>query len=108
MKMTATCCIQKFRWREKNKTLVKLLGGHQHRTTPAGQILGGRDSCNPCGVDAYAFLPVTFTDRLSNKPFPIWLLTVPPHLKYVATLPCNVSLMACFADINVSQGSVAT
>jgi len=36
----------------------------------------------------------------------IWLLTTPPHLKYVATLPCN--LMACFADVNVSQGSVAT
>jgi len=32
----------------------------------------------------------------------------PPHLKYVATLPCNLSLMACFADINVSRGSVAT
>ena len=38
----------------KNKTLVKILGGRQHRTTPAGQILGeGRDPCNPCGVDAY-------------------------------------------------------
>ena len=45
---------------------------------------------------------------LSNKPFLIWLLTTPPHLKYVATLPCNLSLMACFADITVSQGSVAT
>ena len=32
----------------------------------------------------------------------------PPHLKYAATLPCNLSLMACFADVNVSQGSVAT
>jgi len=31
-----------------------ILGGRQHRTTPAGQILGGRDPCNPCGVDAYA------------------------------------------------------
>jgi len=31
-----------------------------------------------------------------------------PRLKYVATLPCDLSLMACFADINVSQGSVAT
>jgi len=51
-----------------------------------------------------------FTHRLSNKPFLIWLLTTPPHLKYVATLPCNLSLMACIADINVSQGtwSVAT
>jgi len=44
----------------------------------------------------------------SNKPFLIWLLTTPPHFKYVATLPCNLSSMACFADVNVSQGSVAT
>ena len=47
-------------------------------------------------------------DRLRNKPFLIWLLTTPPHLKYAATLPCNLSLMSCFADISVSQGSVAT
>ena len=45
---------------------------------------------------------------LSNKLFQIWLLTTPSHLKYVATLPCNLSLMACFADINISQGSLAT
>jgi len=32
----------------------------------------------------------------------------PPHLQYVATVPCNLSSVACFADINVSQGSVAT
>ena len=38
----------------------------------------------------------------------MWLFTTPPHFKYVATLPCNLLLMACFADINVSQGSVAT
>jgi len=50
-----------------------------------------------------------FTDILSNKPFLIWLLTTPPHLKYVATLPCNLSSVAnCFTDINFSQGSVAT
>ena len=48
----------------------------------------------------------SFTHTLSNKPFLIRLLTTPPHLKYVATLPCNLSLMACFADINV--GTVAT
>jgi len=48
------------------------------------------------------------TYTLSNKPFITWLLTTPPHLKYVVTLPCNMSLMACFADIHVSQGSVAT
>ena len=48
------------------------------------------------------------TYKLSSKPFRIWLLTTPPHLKYVATVPRNLSLMAWFADINVSQGSVAT
>ena len=32
----------------------------------------------------------------------------PPHLKHAATLLCNLSLMACFAAINVSQGTVAT
>jgi len=48
-----------------------------------------------------------FTLRLRNKPLLIYLLTTPPHLKCVATLPCNLSLLACFADI-VSQGSVAT
>ena len=47
-------------------------------------------------------------DAISNKPFQIWILTTPPHLQYVATLPCNVSLMACFAENNVSLGSVAT
>jgi len=49
-----------------------------------------------------------FSLRLSNKHFLIWLLINPPHLKYVATLRCNLSLMACFADFNVSQGNVTT
>jgi len=38
----------------------------------------------------------------------MWLLTTPSILKYVAVLPFNLSLMACFAHVNVSQGSVAT
>jgi len=38
----------------------------------------------------------------------MWLLTTPSHLKYLAALPFNLSLMACFAHVNVSQGSVAT
>jgi len=39
-----------------------------------------------------------------------WLLTSPPHLKYVATLSCNLLLIACFLALgpNVSQGGVAT
>jgi len=70
------------------------------------------------GHETIAFLLVTlpnihrlqknFSHRLSNEPFLIWLLTTPPHRKYAATLLCNLSLMACFADINVSQGCVAT
>jgi len=46
--------------------------------------------------------------ELNNKSFLIWLLITPPHLKYVATLPCNLSLTACRAETNVSQGRVAT
>ena len=62
-----------------------------------------------CNFAKYSLtLKFFFTLRLSNKPFLIWLLTNPSHLKYVATLPCNLSSMACFADDNVSQGSVAT
>ena len=34
----ANPCLHKLK--RKNKTLVKILGGRQHRTTPAGQILG--------------------------------------------------------------------
>ena len=34
-----------------------------------------------------------------NKHFLIWLLTIPPRLKYVATLPCNLSLIACFPTL---------
>jgi len=49
-----------------------------------------------------------FTRKLSNKLFLIWLLTTPPHLKYEAILPCNLSLMVCFVHNKVSRGSVAT
>ena len=36
----------------------------------------------------------------------IWLLTAAPHRIYVAKLPCNLSLIACFVTL-VLQGSVA-
>jgi len=55
-----------------------------------------------CNFAKFSQILKKFTHRLSNKPYLIWLLTTPPHVKYVATLPCNLSLMACFADINVS------
>ena len=49
-----------------------------------------------------------FNHKLSNKPILTRLRTTPPHLKYVTTLPCNLSLMTSFADNNASQSSVAT
>jgi len=63
-----------------------------------------------CNFAKYLPILIFFSLILSNKPFLIWLLTMTtsPNLKYVATLPCNLSLIACFADSNVSQGSVAT
>jgi len=47
------------------------------------------------------------SDSARNLSF-VWSLTTPPHVKYTATLPCNLSSRACFADNNVTQGSVAT
>jgi len=47
-------------------------------------------------------------ERFLGKFVVKWILNIPPHLKYVARLPCNLSSMACFADINASQGSIAT
>jgi len=52
-----------------------------------------------CNFAKYLPIKKKLTDRLSNNPFLIWLLTTPPHLKYVATLPCNLLLMASFANI---------
>jgi len=36
------------------------------------------------------------TRTLSNKTYIIWFLITTPHLKCVTTLPCYLSLMACF------------
>jgi len=51
----------------------------------------------------FVTLPKNFNSyfhwQLSNKPFLIWLLTTPPHLKYVAILPCNLPLIACFSTL---------
>jgi len=49
------------------------------------------------------FFTVFFTQTVLNL-----VLTTPPHLKYVTTLPCNLSLMASFVDTNGSRGSAAT
>jgi len=40
-----------------------------------------------------------FTDRLSNKPFLMWLQTTPLHLNCVVRLPCNLLLITCFLTL---------
>jgi len=56
-----------------------------------------RDNVLASNFAKYSLIKKKSTDRLSNKPFLIWLLITPPHLKYVATLACNLSLLACFS-----------
>jgi len=64
-------------------------------------VLARRTQCTrqPCTLLYVTFPNIHrfkdfFTDRLSNKPFLIWLNTSPPHLKYVATLPYKSPLIA--------------
>jgi len=52
-----------------------------------------------CNCQIVTDFTIFFTDRLDNKHVIIWLLTTPPHLKYVATLACNISLIACFPTL---------
>ena len=43
-----------------------------------------------CYFAKYSPILFFFTDKLNDKPsFLIWLLTTPPHLKYVPALPCE-------------------
>ena len=49
-----------------------------------------------------------FTDRRSNKPFLIWSLTTQPHRKYVAVLPSNLSLIACFLTLMFHKAHLYT
>jgi len=49
--------------------------------------------------DVHRFQKNLFTDRLGSKPLIIWLLTTPSHLKYVSTLPCNLSLITCLMTL---------
>jgi len=69
-----------------------------------------RDNHLACNFARYSLISkiVFFSLTDINKPFLIRLLTTPPGLKYVATLPCNLSLIACFLGVMFSQGSVAS
>jgi len=54
------------------------------------------------------YLKKNFTERFLGKFVVKWLLKIPPHLAYVATLPCDTSMAAKQAINDKLQGSVAT
>jgi len=57
-----------------------------------------------CNFAKYSLIvKISFSDRHSNKVFLIWLLTIQPYLKYVATLRCNLSLIACFLTLMLDK-----
>ena len=62
-------------------------------------------ACNFTKILIFTDFNNAFTDRLTDKPFLnlIWLLTTPPHLKYVAVLPCDLSLIACFLTLTIHK-----
>jgi len=70
-------------------------------TTPLKDEESARDN----HVLAYNFSkysPILKMFSLSDSAinfFLIWLLATQPRLKYVATLPCNLSLIACFLTL---------
>ena len=54
------------------------------------------------------FKKKNFTGRYLGKFAIKWLQKIPPHLAYVATLPCETLMSAKQAIINELHGSVAT
>jgi len=48
-----------------------------------------------------------FTERFFTKFAVKWILKIPPHVAYVATLPCETLMLAKQAINDKLQGSVA-
>ena len=71
-----------------------------------GQKSGATDSRPLCQI--LTDLKKIFTERLLGKFAVKWILKVPQHLAYVATLPCETLMSAKQAMNNKLQGSVAT
>ena len=69
------------------------IGGRQHRTTPAGQILeGGRD---PCNVDAYVNIPIVRWLQLGlsvTLPSMYFLFPSPIPFKFLSHPLCGPAL----------------
>ena len=79
-------------------------GRLMHFAFLAATLLKDEESARDNHVLAYNFakyspILIFFTDRLCDKFVLIPLLTTLPHLKCIATLPCNLSLIACFVTL---------
>jgi len=61
-----------------------------------------RDNHVFCNLARYSWILKSFHSQNEQRTFLNWLLTTRPHFKYAATLLCNLSIRACFADVNVS------
>jgi len=51
---------------------------------------------------------IFFAGRFPGKFAVKWVLNIPPHVEYVATLPCETLMSAIQAISDKLQGSVAT
>jgi len=91
-------------------TFLIVIGCLMHFARLANKLLKDEESARDNHIFACNFAKYSpiLIFLLSDSPINLCLLATPPHLKYAATCPCNLSLIGCFADINVSQGSVAT
>ena len=54
-----------------------------------------------CNFAEYLAILILLTVAKFAKKLNLFNVTIdiPPHLKYVATLPCNLSLIACFLEL---------
>jgi len=53
-------------------------------------------ACNSAKI--FTNFKTFFPDSLSNKPFLIWLLTMPPHLKYPSYTTLQFDVNQLFSD----------
>ena len=67
-----------------------------------------RDRIPVIQSNLHRFYQFFFTGRFLSKFSVKWILKIPPHLAYVATLPCDILMSAKHAINDKLPGSVAT
>ena len=101
-------------YRQERGCLMQLFCASGHHTAKLKKV---RDAVHrfPVTMPNIHRFKNFFTGRQSSKPVLIWLFTILPHLRYVTTVRCNLSLVTslvcdfhAFSGTNVLQGSAAT